>query len=436
MHYLIHPAAIGDADVRVPGDKSVSHRAIMLGSIAEGVTEVRGFLAGEDCLATMGAFRSMGVSIERPAPTELTIQGVGLHGLRPPVTGLDLGNSGTAMRLMAGVLAGQDFVATLSGDESLTERPMQRIITPLSRMGADIRSRDGKPPLEIHGNPGLEGIDYVLPVASAQVKSAILLAGLYARGSTTVVEPAVTRDHTERMLGTMGVAVKSRDGRIGIQGPAALRSCALEVPGDLSSAAFVILAALLADKADIRIQGVGVNPTRTGVLDILTAMGASISLENTRDMGEEPVADIRVRSSRLRGIEVDPALVSLAIDEFPVLFVAAAAAEGQTRFTGIGELRVKESDRIAAMAAGLGALGVRVEESDDGALVHGGRFAAGRVESFGDHRIAMSFAVAGTIADGPVIVQDVAAVETSFPGFDACLGSIGAEIETLQDEPA
>jgi 3-phosphoshikimate 1-carboxyvinyltransferase len=436
MHYLIHPAAIGDADVRVPGDKSVSHRAIMLGSIAEGVTEVRGFLAGEDCLATMGAFRSMGVSIERPAPTELAIQGVGLHGLRPPGTDLDLGNSGTAMRLMAGVLAGQDFVATLTGDDSLTERPMQRVVTPLSRMGADIRSREGKPPLEIYGNPNLEGIDYVLPVASAQVKSAILLAGLYARGSTTVVEPAVTRDHTERMLRSMGVAVTSRDGRIGIQGPAALHSCSVEVPGDLSSAAFVILAALLADKADIRILDVGVNPTRTGVLDILTAMGASISLENTRDMGEEPVADIRVRSSKLRGIEVDPALVSLAIDEFPVLFVAAAAAEGSTRFSGIGELRVKESDRIAAMAAGLGALGIRVDESDDGAVVHGGQFTAGQVESFGDHRIAMSFAMAGTIANGPVTVKDVAAVETSFPGFDACLSGIGAKIETLRDEPA
>jgi 3-phosphoshikimate 1-carboxyvinyltransferase len=435
MHYLIHPAAIGDADVRVPGDKSVSHRAIMLGSIAEGVTEVRGFLAGEDCLATMGAFRSMGVSIERPAPTELAIQGVGLHGLRPPGTDLDLGNSGTAMRLMAGVLAGQDFVATLTGDDSLTERPMQRVVTPLSRMGADIRSREGKPPLEIYGNPNLEGIDYVLPVASAQVKSAILLAGLYARGSTTVVEPAVTRDHTERMLRSMGVAVTSRDGRIGIQGPAALHSCSVEVPGDLSSAAFVILAAL-ADKADIRILDVGVNPTRTGVLDILTAMGASISLENTRDMGEEPVADIRVRSSKLRGIEVDPALVSLAIDEFPVLFVAAAAAEGSTRFSGIGELRVKESDRIAAMAAGLGALGIRVDESDDGAVVHGGQFTAGQVESFGDHRIAMSFAMAGTIANGPVTVKDVAAVETSFPGFDACLSGIGAKIETLRDEPA
>jgi 3-phosphoshikimate 1-carboxyvinyltransferase len=434
MRYLIQPAVIRDADVTVPGDKSISHRAIMLGSIAEGVTEVRGFLAGEDCLATMGAFRRMGIDIERPGPTELMIHGAGLHGLQAPDTALDLGNSGTAMRLMAGVLAGQSFAATLTGDASLTGRPMQRIITPLSRMGADIGSRDGKPPLEIRGNPNLEGIDYALPVASAQVKSAILLAGLYARGTTTVIEPAVTRDHTERMLRAMGVAVDQRDGHIGIRGPAALRACRVEVPADLSSAAFVILAGLLAERADILIRGVGVNPTRTGVLDILLAMGASISLENPRNMGDEPVADIRVRSSRLRGIDVDPGLVSLAIDEFPVLFVAAAVAEGRTRFTGIGELRVKESDRITAMASGLRTLGIRVEESDDGALIHGGRFAGGEVESFGDHRIAMSFAVAATVADGPVVVRDVTSVETSFPGFEACLGSIGADIVCRQGE--
>ena len=435
MHYQIQPAAIRDADVSVPGDKSVSHRAIMLGSIAGGVTEVHGFLAGEDCLATMSAFRDMGVVIERPAATQLVIHGVGLRGLQPPAADLDLGNSGTAMRLVAGVLAGQNFAATLTGDESLKGRPMQRIITPLSRMGADIDSRDGRPPLVIHGNPELEGIDYALPMASAQVKSAILLAGLYARGRTTVAEPAVTRDHTERMLRAMGVAVDNTGGRISVQGPATLRASRVDVPADLSSAAFVILAALLADKADVLVRNVGVNPTRTGVLDILQAMGASISLENPRDMGEEPAADIRVRSSRLHGIEVDPALVSLAIYEFPVLFVAAAAAEGSTRFTGIGELGVKESDRIAAMAAGLRAIGIRVEESEDGALVQGGRFTAGEVQSFGDHRIAMSLAVAGTVADGPVTVRDVAAVETSFPGFEACLTDIGARVVCLQDEP-
>ena len=435
MHYLIEPAAIGDAEITVPGDKSISHRAVMLGSIAEGVTEVSGFLAGEDCVATMDAFRRLGVTIERPGSTELVINGVGLHGLRPPKGELDLGNSGTAMRLMAGVLAGQDFSATLTGDESLTGRPMQRVITPLRGMGAAIESQDGKPPLRIRGNPALQGIDYTLPMASAQVKSAILLAGLYAKGRTTVIEPAVTRDHTERMLRAMGVAVSAHDGRINVEGPATLHACPVRVPADLSSAAFVILAALLAEKADVLIRDVGVNPTRTGVLDILRAMGGAIALENRRDMGEEPVADLRVRSSKLKGIEVDPALVSLAIDEFPVLFVAAAAADGDTNFTGIGELRVKESDRIAAMATGLRALGISVEEFDDGARVQGGRFSAGAVESFGDHRIAMSFAVAGTVADGPVTVRDVASVETSFPGFEACLGAVGAHVLCLDEAP-
>jgi 3-phosphoshikimate 1-carboxyvinyltransferase len=435
MHYLIQPSAIRDADVSVPGDKSVSHRAIMLGSIAEGVTRVQGFLAGEDCLATMLAFRSLGVDIERPRDTELVIHGVGLRGLRAPDGDVDLGNSGTAMRLLAGVLAGQGFSTTLTGDESLSARPMQRIITPLSRMGARIESREGRPPLVIRGNPHLRSIDYVLPMASAQVKSAVLLAGLYAQGATTVTEPAVTRDHTERMLRAMGVPVEVRSGRIGVQGPARLSACDVRVPADLSSAAFVILAAVLAEKADILVRGVGVNPTRTGVLDILTQMGAAISLEQPRTMGEEPVADIRVQSSRLRGIDVDPALVSLAIDEFPVLFVAAAAAAGSTRFAGIAELRVKESDRIAAMATGLRAMGIRVEESDDGATVHGGRFSGGELQSFGDHRIAMSLAVAGTVAEEPVTVRDVAAVETSFPGFEACLRAIGADITCRQEVP-
>ena len=413
MHYVIQPAAVRDAELTVPGDKSVSHRAVMLGSIADGVTEVTGFLEGEDCLATMDAFRGMGVSIDRPGDTELRIHAVGLHGLQAPGKDLDLGNSGTAMRLMTGVLAGQEFSATLTGDESLTGRPMQRVITPLSRMGATIESREGKPPLRIRGNPSLSGIDYTLPVASAQVKSAILLAGLYAEGRTSVVEPAVTRDHTERMLRAMSVPVSTEGGRISLDGPARLRACPVSVPADLSSAAFIILAALLAENADVMIRNVGVNPTRTGLLDILNAMGAAISLENPRKLGEEPVADIRVRSSKLRGIEVDPGLVSLAIDEFPVLFVASAA-----------------------MAAGLRALGITVDEFDDGAVVQGGRFSGGSVESFGDHRIAMSFAVAGTVADGPVKVLDVAAVETSFPGFERCLAGIGADISRVVEAAA
>ncbi|MCK5325180.1 MAG: 3-phosphoshikimate 1-carboxyvinyltransferase [Woeseiaceae bacterium] len=428
MRFLVQPSTIRDAIVSVPGDKSISHRAVMLGSIAEGRTDVSGFLAGEDCLATIAAFRAMGVDIEQPSATELVIHGVGLHGLQPPTSPIDLGNSGTAMRLMAGLLAGQRFTATLTGDESLTERPMQRVVTPLSRMGANIESRDGKPPLTIQGSDCLRGVEYDLPMASAQVKSAVLLAGLYALGETSVTEPAVTRDHTERMLQAMGAEIEFSDKRIFLRGQRPLRGCPIRVPADLSSAAFIILAALLAENSNVLIQNVGVNPTRSGIIDILQAMGADIVLENAQVLGGEPVADIRVRSSRLQGIAVEPELVSLAIDEFPALFVAAAAASGKTVFSGIGELRVKESDRIAAMADGLRALGIEVEESDDGAVVHGGHFGSGEVQSYGDHRIAMSLAVAATIADGPVTVHDVAAVDTSFPGFASCLDDIGVDI--------
>ena len=436
MHFKVSPSRVEEAKVTVPGDKSVSHRSLMLGSITNGRTDVSGFLAGEDCLQTLAAMRALGVSIEQPGPTEISIDGVGLHGLKSSATALDLGNSGTAMRLMAGLLSGQVFDSVLTGDASLTGRPMGRIITPLSQMGAEIDSQDGKPPLRIHGRSELLAIDYELPVASAQVKSAVLLAGLYANGTTRVIEPAVTRDHTERMLRSMGVQVTSQGHRISIEGGQALKGCRVKVPADLSSAAFVILAALLAENADILIVNVGVNPTRTGVIDILQSMGADISLENSRRLGDEPVADIRVRSSELRGGSVDPAVVSLAIDEFPVLFVAAAAATGSTVFSGIGELRVKESDRIAAMAEGMRKLGIMVDESPDGAVVHGGDFTGGTVESFGDHRVAMSLAVAATTADGEVLVRNVDAVDTSFPGFCSCMASIGADIQAIEEVSA
>ncbi len=428
MHFKISPSKIGDATVSVPGDKSVSHRALMLGSIAEGRTAVTGFLAGQDCLRTLAAMRSLGVAISQSGPTEITIEGVGLRGLSPPAGPLDLGNSGTGMRLMAGLLCGQPFDSELIGDASLSGRPMGRIITPLTRMGARIDSMSGTPPLRIHGGSGLRAVDYDMPVASAQVKSAVLLAGLYADGTTSVREPAVTRDHTERMFRAMGVNVSTVDQRISIEGGQAPRACQVEVPADLSSAAFIVLAGILAENADILIRKVGVNPTRTGVIQILQSMGANLTLENARLLGEEPAADLRVRSSRLHGASIDPALVSLAIDEFPVLFVAAAAADGKTVFSGIGELRVKESDRIAAMADGLRRLGITVDESPDGAVVHGGRFSGGIVESHGDHRVAMSLAVAATIADGEVLIRDVDAVDTSFPGFSACMASTGAEI--------
>ena len=335
---------------------------------------------------------------------------------------------------MAGLLCGQAFDCVLTGDDSLSSRPMGRIIKPLGSMGAVIESSSGKPPLRIRGSRTLTAIDYRMPMASAQVKSAVLLAGLYAEGQTTVTEPAVTRDHTERMLRTMGVSVISQGESISVRGGEDLHGVHVSVPADLSSAAFVMLAAILSADADIKISSVGVNPTRTGVLDILRAMGANLTLENQRMLGEEPVADIRVRASRLVGGDVDPQLVSLAIDEFPVLFVAAAAAEGQTRFSGIGELRVKESDRIAAMAEGMRNLGIRVDETDDGAVVHGGQFQGGRVQSFGDHRVAMSLAVAGTVASSGVVIDDVAAVDTSFPGFQALMTDIGADI-SLADAP-
>lgn len=429
MRFRVTPSKVQDASVTVPGDKSVSHRALMLGSIAEGRTEVSGFLTGEDCLATLAVMRALGVDIQQPSATELSIDGVGLRGLQAPDRDLDLGNSGTAMRLMTGLLSGQSFDSVLTGDESLTARPMERIIKPLTQMGATIESHDGRPPLSIRATDRLRGISYQTPMASAQVKSAVLLGGLYADGETSVTEPAVTRDHTERMLRSMGVTVTSIDGTVSLTGGQQLRGCQVNVPADLSSAAFVMLAALLAENADIQIRNVGVNPTRTGIISILQSMGADISLENDQLLGEEPVADIRVRSSKLHGGPVDASLVSLAIDEFPVLFVAAAAASGKTEFSGIGELRVKESDRISAMADAFGNLGIQVDETDDGAVVHGGRFNGGTVQSHGDHRVAMSLAVAGTIAADEVIVEDVNAVDTSFPGFCECMTAIGAQIQ-------
>ncbi|MFQ6004316.1 MAG: 3-phosphoshikimate 1-carboxyvinyltransferase [Woeseia sp.] len=436
MDYVIQPAACSSGTVTVPGDKSISHRALMLGAIADGRTEIDGFLAGEDCLATLAALERLGVPIDRIDEATVQVDGVGMHGLTQPGHPLDLGNSGTAMRLIAGLLCGQGFDSTLTGDESLRARPMQRIIDPLTLMGASIESEDGKPPLIIHGNQSLAGIHYSLPVASAQVKSAVLLASLYARGETVVTETAVTRDHTERLLTTMGARIESGGGRIRIQGADRLDATKVGVPADLSSAAFLILGALVAKDAEVLIQSVGVNPTRTGVIEILREMGGDISIENPRFMGGEPLADIRVRSSDLRGIEVQPSLVARAIDEFPVLFVAAALAHGSTRFSGIGELRVKESDRIGTMADGLRKMGIKLHESEDGAEIHGGELTGGNVDSCGDHRVAMSFAVAGTVAQSTVRVRNVDTVVTSFPGFPANLRMLGADLTTERSTAA
>jgi 3-phosphoshikimate 1-carboxyvinyltransferase len=428
MQYVVKPGPLSSGSVSVPGDKSISHRALMLGAIADGTSVVTGFLQGEDCKATLAALRAMGATVEVSESTTLRITGAGMRGLEPPATTLDMGNSGTAMRLFSGLLCGRSFTTTLTGDASLRRRPMGRVIEPLGRMGARIDSNEGLPPLTIRGGRDLKGIEYSLPVPSAQVKSAILLAGLYADGETSILEPAPTRDHTERMLQFMGVELLAGNGRIRLSGGQAVRAAAIEVPGDLSSAAFVILAALLAENCEILIRGVGMNPTRTGVIDILRQMGAAIEILNCRSSGCEPVADLRVRSSRLRAVDVDPGLVSLAIDEFPVLFIAAGSARGRTRFTGIGELRVKESDRIRAMAEGLRQLGVRVKESPDGAEVDGGAFTGGVVDSHGDHRIAMSFAVAGTVARAPVTILNTDAVDTSFPGFAEFMRSVGADL--------
>jgi len=435
MNFIVEPSALKSGTVSVPGDKSISHRALMLGAIAEGRTSVSGFLPGEDCLASLAALQAMGVSINQSSATDLVIEGTGENGLSAPAQVLDMGNSGTAMRLFAGLLAGQPFPSQLTGDASLNNRPMQRVIKPLSMMGASIQSNDGKPPLVIRGQP-LHGLVYSMPVASAQVKSAILLAGLYADGEVVVHQPAVTRDHTERMLSTMGVELRAGETQIIMRGGQRPRGTDIQVPADLSSAAFVILAALLSSEAEVTITGVGVNQTRTGVIEILQSMGADIGIANVRLYGEEPVADLTVRSSSLHGVTVSPAKVSLAIDEFPVLFIAAACAEGKTTFSGIRELRVKESDRIAAMAEGLRALSVAVDETEDGAVVHGGRLYGGKVNSHGDHRIAMSFAVAGTVAEWAVRIEDTAAVGTSFPGFVDSMRSLGVNIETEQGQRA
>ena len=427
--FLARPAVAVGGTLRVPGDKSISHRAVMLGGIAEGATVVRGFLRGEDCLATLAMFRAMGVRVDDAADGTLTVHGVGADGLRAPAEVLDCGNSGTAMRLMAGLLAGQPFASELTGDRSLKQRPMERVAAPLRLMGADIETTDGRPPLKIHGGRRLHAIDYSLPVASAQVKSAILLAGLSADGVTTVRSPGPSRDHTERMLESMGAALElPAPDTVALRGPAKLRGVSIDVPADLSSAAFFIVAGCLAARDGLLLENVGVNPTRTGLLTILELMGARIELRNERVAGSEPVADLLVTQSELRGIEVPPELVPLAIDEFPALFIAAAGARGRTTVRGAEELRTKESDRIAVMASGLASLGATVSETPDGLSIDGGRLAGGRIDSRGDHRIAMSFAIASLLADGPIEILETAEVATSFPGFLAAAAEVGLRI--------
>jgi len=409
----------------LPGDKSVSHRAIMLAAIADGVSRIEGFLEGEDTRATAAVFGQLGVRIDAPQPGVRVVHGVGVDGLRASAAPLDCGNAGTAMRLLAGLLAGQPFDSVLVGDASLTKRPMQRVIEPLALMGARIDASDGHAPLHVHGGQRLRGIDYTLPVASAQVKSALLLAGLSAEGETCVREPHPTRDYTERMLQAFGYPVARRAGQAALQGRQRMRATDVAVPADFSSAAFFIVAATLVPGSELRLRRVGVHPRRTGLLHVLRAMGADIVEDNAGGQGGEPVADLVVRHAPLRGIEVPIRHVADMIDEFPALFIAAACADGITTIRGAAELRVKESDRIATMALGLRALGVIIDETPDGALIRGGTMHAGRVDSHGDHRVAMAFAVAGQLTDGEVTIADVGNVATSFPGFDALARQAG-----------
>ena len=431
--FAAQPARSVSGALAVPGDKSISHRALMLSGIAQGSSEVSGFLASEDCLSTLAAMRALGVHIEQPSPTQVVIRGVGLRGLRDAGRALDMGNAGTAMRLFTGLLSAQPFDSKLIGDASLMKRPMERVAKPLREMGADVRTCNGTPPVEIGGGRRLHGIEFKMPVASAQVKSAVLLAALYADAPTTVIAPAINRDHSERMLESCGVRLDTDGLRTTLHPPQELSSQRLEVPGDFSSAAFFIVAGLLAAAPEgLLIRNVGMNPTRSGLLDILRSMGGNIEVRNARESGAEPVADLLIYASPLRGVRVPVELVPLAIDEFPILFIAAACAAGETVVTGAEELRVKESDRIAAMGAGLAVLGVVHQVLPDGMRIEGRgegpAFGGGEIDSCGDHRIAMSFAIASLRAAAAISIRDVANVATSFPGFVGLSRSVGLDI--------
>ncbi|MEZ5566148.1 MAG: 3-phosphoshikimate 1-carboxyvinyltransferase [Gammaproteobacteria bacterium] len=433
--FTVQPTSRIGGTIRVPGDKSVSHRALMLGAIASGATHISGFLPGEDCLATLAALRSMGIEIAQHDRTTLEVHGAGLGGLHQAAGALDMGNSGTSTRLFMGLLAGQSFSSTLIGDESLSRRPMERVAEPLRRMSATVRTTNGTPPVTVGGATAqLTPLNFNMPIASAQLKSAVLLAGLYANGETTVTEPAITRDHTERMLSQLGCRIRRTGATVSVTGGSPLRGASIGVPGDLSSAAFMVLAACVAEQGELVIDGVGLNPTRTGILDILKLMGAKLRIEPGPDTGGEPTGRLIVQPSALHGIDVPPALVPLAIDEFPVIFMAAALASGETRVSGAEELRHKESDRIRVMAAGLATLGIEVEEQPDGAMIRGGRLGGGTINSHGDHRIAMAFAVAASRAEGAVTILDTANVATSFPGFPDLARQIGLDINSVMTE--
>jgi len=432
-HYFISsPVDSLQGDITVPGDKSISHRAIMLGAIAKGITTIHGFLKGDDCLATLHAFESMGVRIECSDGLDVVIHGVGKHGLQKPLKPLDCGNSGTSMRLLAGLMSAQSFDSELTGDESLSKRPMERVRKPLLQMGANVTAIEGRPPLLIWGNQSLQGITYEMPEASAQVKSCLLLAGMYAQGETRVIEPGLTRDHTERMLASFSYPVQLSDNVIVINAASECKGTDITVPGDISSAAFFIVAATLIPDSNVLIKNVGVNSTRTGILHILKRMGANITISNRRQCGEEPIADLHIRYAKLKGIVIPESIVPSAIDEFPVLFIAAAVAEGQTLLHGAKELRCKESDRISAMADGLTSLGIEAKALDDGIFIRGGSLQGGVVDSRHDHRIAMAFAIAGAVAKTPVTIHHCDNVATSFPTFVALANQLNMSIRVVE----
>ena len=442
QQFLLSAGGALNGTLTIPGDKSVSHRSIMFGALAEGTTHVTGFLEGEDALATLQAFRDMGVVIEGPKNGEVTIHGVGLHGLKQPVGALYMGNSGTTTRLLSGILAAQAFDTVMTGDPSLSKRPMERIAKPLRLMGAKIQTTGerGTPPISVSGGQKLQGIHYDLPMASAQVKSGILLAGLWADGTTTVVEPEPTRDHSERMLRAFGydvqVNAQENGSVVSLQGGGKLTATNIQVPADISSAAFFMVGAAIAAGSDVTLRQVGINPTRTGVIEILKQMGANISLENQAMAGGEPVADIRIQASVLKGIHIPEDQVPLAIDEFPAIFIAAACAEGQTILTGAAELRVKESDRIQVMADGLIALGINCTPTPDGMIIEGkgqaGEFPAvfgsAVIECHHDHRIAMSFAMAALRSSGTIQINGTETVATSFPNFVSLSQAAGLKL--------
>ena len=433
--WVCRPVAGVAGSLAVPPDKSISHRALLLGSIASEPVTIDGLLEGEDCIATRRALEAMGARIQTDESGRVIFPGDGPESLSSPTELLDLGNSGTAIRLLCGLVAGLGLEAELTGDGSLLKRPMDRIAVPLSRMGAGIKTRDGKPPVIIEGGRLLVGIDYEMPVASAQVKTAILLAAIWADGTTRIRQPGICRDHTERLLKNLGAPVRFDESGVEIVGPTTISGGHISVPGDFSSAAFFVVAGLLAADDGLVIHNVGINPTRTGLLEILRLMGARIELGNVRTQGVEPVCDITVYRSDLKGVDIPIEYVATAIDEFPVLFVAAAMAEGETRLDGAAELRLKESDRIAVMAACLDTLGIQVATTADGIRIIGGRIGGGRVDSQGDHRVAMAMAVAGAVADDQVIVQDTANVATSFPGFVGAATGIGFDMSDFEETP-